>query len=377
MSDEEKKDDKETRPSTVLTRRQFLRGAAIAGACAILAPVSLKGQPLQGVTAKAGLGAAQGGKVALEEHYLSPFTIGYLGESYGKLKKLSTQFIPALTDFGERRLEAMDRNGITLSVLGSSSGVLRETDAAAAIKNAKGENDFLAKEIQKHPTRYAGFATLPMQFPKQAADELERCVKELGFKGALVNGHIQGHYLDEAMFLPFWERLEALGVPLYLHPGTSFEMPHIFKGRDELLFTTWNWTVETSTHTLRMVFGGVFDRFPKATLILGHMGETLPYMLWRLDSRWKLGAAAFEAKLKMLPSEYLKRNLAITTSGVFSNEPFLCALSALGEEKVMFAVDYPYESSEEAAQWLDKAPVSRTVHAKVAYGNARRLLKLV
>ena len=151
-------------------------------------------------------------------------------------------------------------------------------------------------------------------------------------------------------------------------------MPHMYSGHPELYGPTWSWTVETATHALRLVFGGVFDRFPGARLILGHMGETLPYLLWRFDSRWQI--AKHGRTLNRRPSEYIKDNIAVTTSGVCSNEPLLCALAALGEDRVMFSVDYPFEATAEAVAFIARAPVSEGVRAKVCHGNAERLLRL-
>ena len=189
----------------------------------------------------------------------------------------------------------------------------------------------------------------------------------------MVNGHTNGRYLDERSYDPFWERVEALGVPIYLHPRDPFDAPHMFAGHRELLGATWSWTVETATHALRLVFGGVFDRHPKARLILGHMGETLPYLLWRLDSRSRARAEGEEAA-GQAPSQIIRDNILITTSGVCSHAALACALAALGEDSVMFSVDYPFEDCAVAAKFIDSAPLSEVARAKVCHGTARRLL---
>ncbi len=315
-------------------------------------------------------------KIALEEHFTRPELSSYgqyAGSSRGS--PVFESFQRRLLDFGDMRLEAMDRAGIDLAVLSvTTPGVQAEPDTNVAIKRARIENDFLAREITKHPTRYAGFAHLPLQDAKAAADELSRCVEQLEFKGALVNGHSNGRYLDERSYDPFWERVEALGVPIYLHPRDPFDAPHMFAGHRELLGATWAWTVETATHALRLVFGGVFDRYPGAKLILGHMGETLPYLLWRLDSRWRVQAG--NEPIERPPSDIVRDNIFVTTAGVCSHASLACALSALGEDRVMFSVDYPYEDCEVAAEFIDSAPVSDAVRAKVCHGTARRVLRL-
>ena len=315
-------------------------------------------------------------KIALEEHFTRPELSAYAqyaGSSRGS--PVFEAFQERLLDFGAMRLEAMDQAGIDLAVLSvTTPGVQAEPDTNVAIKRAHIENDFLAREITKHPTRYAGFAHLPLQDAKAAADELSRCVEQLEFKGAMVNGHTNGRYLDERSYDPFWERVEALGVPIYLHPRDPFDSPHMFNGHPELLGATWAWTAETATHALRLVFGGVFDRYPKARVILGHMGETLPYLLWRLDSRWRVQAG--NEPIERAPSEIIRSNILVTTTGVCSHASLLCALSALGEDSVMFSVDYPYEDCEVAAKFIDSAPISDEARAKVCDGTARRVLRL-
>jgi 2,3-dihydroxybenzoate decarboxylase len=228
--------------------------------------------------------------------------------------------------------------------------------------------------VARHPTRYAGFATLPMQSPKAAADELTRAVTELGFKGALVNGHTQGRYYDDPTFDVVWERFQALGVPLYLHPIDFPTPPASFADHAELKGATWGWGVETGTHALRLLFGGVFDRFPKLKVILGHMGEGLPFQRWRFDSRF--GAYPHGIALQRAPSEYIGTNIVITTSGVCSEAALAGAIAEMGEEAVMFSVDYPYESTAVAADFIEAASLSDRTRQLVCHGNAERLLKL-
>ncbi len=315
-------------------------------------------------------------KIALEEHFLTPNFLESTQADFASMdKKQVADFISRLSDIDGERIEAMDKAGIDISVLSlTDPGVQREQDTATAIKLAHKANDFLAEKIAKNPMRFRGFAHLAMQDPKAAAQELERCVQEYHFVGALINGQTNGKYLDEEQYFPFWEKVQTLDVPIFLHPGTSYSMPQSYNHRPELAGPLWGWTVETGTHALRMVFSGLFDRFPQAKIILGHMGETLPYLLWRFDSRWNI--LQHEQKLKKSPSQYIKENLCVVTSGMCSNGPLLCAIAELGEDNVMFSVDYPYESSEIAARFIEKAPISEKVREKICYHNAIRLLKL-
>jgi len=320
-------------------------------------------------------------KIALEEHFTTPVLLEYGTKNPASpnpaLAKIFNHFSELLMDFGDRRLEAMDQAGIDVSVLSvTSPGVQAERDKGVAIRRAREVNDFLAEEVRKRPTRYAGFAHLPLQDPAIAAHELERCVRELGFVGALINGHTNGIYLDDRQFDPFWERVQDLGVPIYLHPANMYDMPRMFEGHPELLGATWSWTVETATHALRLVFGGTFERFPGARLILGHMGETIPYVLWRLDNCSRRLAPISGQEHSFVPSEIMRRNIAITTTGVCSADSLQCALTALGVENVMFSVDYPYEYSQVAAEFIESAPLSEAVRAQVCHQNAERLLGL-
>jgi len=202
-------------------------------------------------------------KIALEEHFITPALEPYLLPSIPAVSdKSRAHLLSLLSDFGEQRLSAMDAASVDIAVLSvSGPGVQTEWDAAVAVKLARQANDDLAKEVQRRPNRYRGFAHLAMQDAGSAADELERCVKELGFAGAMVNGHTNGVYLDDPRYDPFWERMQALDAPLYLHPTDSYVLPYVLQGCPELLKPTWEWTIETSAHFLRLVFAGVFDAF--------------------------------------------------------------------------------------------------------------------
>lgn len=315
-------------------------------------------------------------KIALEEHFMAPGFERYSKSFLQHIDKATyAELASRLADFDELRLAEMDRAGIAVTVLSQTGpGVQGELDTNAAIASAKDNNDFLASQVARHPTRYAGFATLPMQDPQAAAEELTRAVKQLGFKGALVNGHTNGRYYDDPAFDVVWERFQALDVPLYLHPIDFPAVPASFAGHAELKGATWGWGVETGTHALRLLFGGVFDRFPKLTVILGHMGEGLPFQRWRFDSRF--GAYPHGIRLQRAPSEYIGSNIVITTSGVCSGAALAGAIGELGAQAVMFSVDYPYESTAVAADFIETAPMDERTRELVCHGNAERLLKL-
>jgi 2,3-dihydroxybenzoate decarboxylase len=313
-------------------------------------------------------------KIALEEHFLSPGFEDYWRPTVGGVDpKVASNLLARLTDFGEMRLQAMDQAGIARSVLAiAGPGVQSERDTATARRHARESNDFLAQEVQRRPDRYSGFAHLAMQDPLGAAEELERCVRELKFAGAMINGHTHGQYLDHPSLYPFWERAEALGMPIYIHPTDPVTPAPVLEGHNGLRRATWEWGFETGSHALRLVFGGLFDRFPRAKVMLGHLGETLPFLLWRFDSRAKL----YGVKLGKQPSDYIKQNILVTTSGMCSAEPLNCTIAALGHERVMFGADYPFESAQEAGEFLDHTPLTEAVREDIAYSNAVRHLGL-
>lgn len=315
-------------------------------------------------------------KIAFEEHFTA---VGFGDYSKSFVSQIDPEVAAELgrrlADFDDARLKEMDAAGIDYVILSQTGpGVQVEKDTAVAIARAKENNDFLAQQIARNPDRFGGFATLPMQDPKAAADELERTVKELGFKGALVNGHTNGVYYDGPEYDVFWERVQALDVPFYLHPFDSYGMPHVYTGHPEMTGATWGWGVETASHALRILFGGVFDRFPGVKLVLGHMGEGLPFQRWRFDSRFAVYPCGVALKRK--PSEYIGTNIVITTSGVCSPAALIGAIGEMGAEAVMFSVDYPYESSAIAADFIEQAPMDDATRALVCHGNAERLFKL-
>ncbi len=230
----------------------------------------------------------------------------------------------------------------------------------------------MAEQIHRHPDRFAGFAALPLQNPVAAIAELERAVTQLGFVGALINGHTNGAYLDEHPYWGIWERAEQLGVPIYLHPADSpADQMKIYQGYPGLRSATWNWTVETATHALRIICSGIFDAFPRAIMVLGHMGEALPYVLKRIDDGW--GGTPQSKHLQHLPSYYIKNNVMITTSANCSPEALNCALSAVGTDHLLFSTDYPYASMEHTTRFVETAPISEMDREKIFHVKCRAL----
>ena len=316
-------------------------------------------------------------KIALEEAFTAPSTAPYLETT---LKVVNPEDRPAfvrLLEDSEQRIATMDAAGIDIFVLSQTSpGVQVEKDPKTAVQRAREANDYLQGQIERHPDRYRGFAHLPMQDVQAACGELERCVKDLGFLGALINGNTNGIYLDDDRYLPFWERVAQLDVPVYIHPADPSVQPHVLEGYPVMQGALWGWSVDNSCHFLRLLFSGLFDRLPKLTIILGHMGETLPFFAWRLDSRYAAMNAQDKPPLKKKPSDYFRSNLIITTTGVCQDSALQCAMAEMGEDRVLFSVDYPYEVTQESVDWIERAPLTEAQREKICFKNAERVLRL-
>ncbi|MHA6761399.1 amidohydrolase family protein [Streptacidiphilus sp. PAMC 29251] len=316
--------------------------------------------------------------IGLEEHFVTSGLAAY-GAGSASIAQPDRWAAASrlLLDLTEERLPAMDAAGLDVQVLSlNSPGIQAEKDPAVAVRQAAAVNDLLAATIAENPDRFSGFAALPLQDPQAAAKELERAVTQLGLKGALVNAHTQGRYLDDPILRVVWEQAAGLDVPLYLHPANGADTAHVLSGHPEMVGPMWSWGTDTASHVLRLIFGGVFDDFPDAKLLLGHMGEGLPYVMWRLDSRWGFHNHHGVELARGNPSEYLRHNLYITTSGVCDAPPLLCALLALGADKILFGTDYPFEKMATATEFLRTAPISEADRHKIAGGNAEALLRL-
>ncbi|WP_328610680.1 amidohydrolase family protein [Amycolatopsis sp. NBC_00345] len=316
-------------------------------------------------------------KIAFEEHFLLPelddyfrtLTEGVSSESFEKV-------LPKFWDLDAARLSDMDRTGIERSVLScfNYGSVQLDPDPVRSVEMARRMNDLLAERIEKHPDRFSGFAALPLADAEAAVAEFRRCVTELGFLGAMVNGHTRGHYLDERQYWPLWAAAEELGAPVYLHPWSSpSDQLKAYDGYPDLLGAAWNWSVETATHALRIMCSGVFDAYPRATLILGHMGELLPFHLARFDQGWQLYAAH---QAQQTITHYLRNNLLITTSGNVSAATLTGALMALGADRLLFATDYPFDLGPAFLQTLESGILSAPDLEKLYRGNAERVFKL-
>jgi 2,3-dihydroxybenzoate decarboxylase len=328
-------------------------------------------------------------KIALEEHFDFSGSPQGVGGNVGLADIVRTMDYSGtwmeivrsrLTEIGEKRLAGMDASGIDVAILSLTvPGIQGILDSGEAVAYARDVNDFLTAEIAKSPGRFAGFASVAMQDPAEAAKELERCVTRLGFKGALVNGYTNtnsgngAQYLDEPQFLPFWEAAAALHAPVYLHPRPPLDQ-RSYQGHPELMGATWGFAPETATHALRLVYSGLFDRLPDLTLVLGHLGETLPYFAWRIQRCFDYNPS--DKRVQKRLQDYLCENFYVTTSGNFNDQALICALLTIGADRILFSVDYPYEMMEPAARWIERAPISENDRRKIAHGNARTLFKL-
>jgi 2,3-dihydroxybenzoate decarboxylase len=316
--------------------------------------------------------------IALEEHYAwHPASDGNVVASW--LQTHNTLGYERLYDRGGLRLEQMDAAGIDFQILSLfDPGVQEVADVGEAVDLARRANDDLAETVRNRPDRFGGFATLATQDPAAAAAELERAVTELGLAGALINGRTHSRYLDDPAYAPLFECAEELGVPIYLHPTTphpavmeAWFAPYVDDG---LHLASWGFAAEAATHVLRLIYSGLFDRYPRLQMILGHLGEMLPFAAFRIDRYYGLGGdQPGKRRLQRLPSEYLKSNFYVTTSGNFSPPAFACTLDVMGVDRVMFSVDYPMDDNVAGAEFLAAYPMDDAARTKVASGNALRL----
>ena len=321
-------------------------------------------------------------RIACEEGFLTPEVLA----ANARLRDIGIPLITAdgpaaflarlLVDLGDGRIAAMDEAGVDMQLLVLSAPGLQVFDPVTAIELARDVNDRAAAACRDHPDRFAALAAIPPQAAESAAIELERAVTKLGLKGAIINSHTDGKYLDEPEYIPIFEALQELKVPLYLHPRDP--VPGIAQYMTNAVVdgAAWAYGVEVGTHALRLIGSGLFDRFPDVQVVIGHMGEGLPFWLPRIDNRYQAALRFADTKLEMLPSEYVRRNFHVTTSGMNYLEQLKMTIDVLGIEKVLFAADYPFENQGDALQAFEAMPLSSVERIAMFDANATRVFGL-
>jgi len=324
--------------------------------------------------------------VTLEEHISFPemtskipaAALGGFGQS-AAMQRLA----PKLADVTGERLQSMDDNGISMQVLSvdsSGANLLNHQEGPAF---ATQYNDLIAQRIAGFENRFTAFALLPMTAPLAAADELERTVTQYGFRGAMIRGVTEDQFLDQPQFAPIFERAEMLGVPIYLHPGLPPKgvadiyysgLPNHPGMAEALACYGWGWHSETALHVLRLLFAGIFDKYPKLNLVIGHMGEMLPMMMARSERAFKPGNGG--ANQRTL-TDTIRQQVHITTSGFFTQPPLKIALDTFGIDNIMFSIDYPFSTNEMGIEFLNEIELPDNQVAKIAHGNADKLLNLI
>jgi gamma-resorcylate decarboxylase len=322
------------------------------------------------------------GKIGFEEHMAIPETTGETKDFAGESADFN-EFTREILDLDETRLNYMDQSGIEMALLSlNAPGVQSILDTDEAIEVARKGNEAMAGAVERHPTRYCGMAALPMQDPVAAAAELERCVKELGFKGAMVNGFTQKDTPDTAIYydIPeyrdFWQTVADLDVPFYLHPrmGLPSQSNNIMD-HPWLRSSPWGFTVETGTHALRLCGSGLFEDVKHLKVVIGHLGEFIPYNLWRMDARMVFSSRGYRGSKPL--GHYFREHFHVTTSGNFHDSTFRCALEELGKDRLYFCSDYPFERMEDASEWFDNTTViTDEERLQIGRTNAIELFKL-
>ena len=332
-------------------------------------------------------------KIALEEHFTIQAHLDHLrtrkdcprleatpeGRYILYRTPTSTQTLPKeqvdqLLDMDAGRLAEMDRVGIDMQVLSMSGPGVEELDIESGADLAKKSNDGLARAIARHPGRLSGFATLAYRDVKASCAELERAVKQLRLKGAKLNSHVGGEYLDDRKYWPLFETAQSLNVPIYLHPKEPPQgIYDALAAYPEMTRAMWGYSMDGSLHAMRLICSGLFDAFPRLQVLLGHMGEGIPFWLWRIDNRWLSTA---RKNPKRPPGDYFRENFFVTTSGMFGLQAFQCVYQTLGAERILFAVDYPFESNDMGARFIESVPIAEGDKAKICHLNAERLLGL-
>jgi 2,3-dihydroxybenzoate decarboxylase len=314
---------------------------------------------------------AQPKVITIEEHFWTPEL--RVASGVDKLIRMP-EVMQRLDDFGALRIREMDEAGIDMQVLSENAPAAQGLEPEAAVRLARQSNDILHEAVRAHPDRFAGFAALPTPDPKAAADELERCVTRLGFKGAMMMGLSRGRFLDEKEFWPIFERAQALDVPMYFHPA----WPHpavveaYMKDYPALVTAALGFTIEALTQGMRLVASGVLDKYPDLKVILGHLGEGIPFLMWRTDA----ALPRFQKLPRGTFSAYMKRHFWVTTSGAFQHTALTCTIAELGAERVIYSVDWPFQSNIEGRDFMASAPIGERERAMILGENAQKLLKL-
>lgn len=311
--------------------------------------------------------------IALEEHYWD----AEVAKNFDSPEARNPALRQRLDDLGALRIREMDEAGIDVQVISHGAPATQRMDAVIAVPLARRANDRLHEACRAHPDRFAGFACLPTADPKAAADELERTVTKLGFKGAMVHGLTNGVWFDDKRFRPIFERAQALDVPIYIHPA----LPHpavveayykdYLKDYPQLLTAAWGFTVETATQGIRLVLSGVFDTYPRLKIVLGHLGESLPFSAWRINMALSRGAdrpSAFR--------DTFCEHFWITTSGNFSTPALMCCIMEMGVDRILFSVDWPFVPNVPGSKWMADLPLGLEDRTKILSSNAKRLLKM-
>jgi len=311
--------------------------------------------------------------IALEEHYWDPEVAAHFDSGESSRPTIRER----LDDLSQLRLKEMDQAGIDVQVISHGAPATQRMEPELAVRLARRANDRLYEAIQAHPDRFAGFAALPTPDPQAAADELERAVTKLAFKGAMVHGLTNGVFLDDKRFWPIFERAQALDVPLYMHPA----VPHpavidvyfkdYVKEYPSFIRAGWGFTLEAATQGIRLVLSGVFDAYPRLKIILGHLGESLPFSLWRIDQ-----ALSRKGNRQTSFRKEFCEHFYITTSGNFSTPALLCCIMEMGIDRILFSVDWPFVENVPGVRWMDGVPICAEDKAKVFSGNAKRLLRM-
>ena len=322
-------------------------------------------------------------RIAVEEGFMIPEVAAAaraLDEKLGlagPVSEMRKAIFRDLLDLGEGRIKAMDEDGITRQLIVIGSPGVQAFDPVQGHELSKLVNDRLSAACKAHPDRFAGLAAVAPQAPENAARELERAVKTLGLKGAHINSHTHGEYLDDKKFWPIFESAVALDVPIYIHPREP--SPGMAKPLSMPGFrVAWGYAIETGTHIMRLIAGGVFDRFPTLKIVIGHMGENIPFSLDRIDNRylWEIEMAGLPRTIKRRPSEYFRDNIIVTTSGMNFRLPLMMTIEALGIDNVLFAGDWPFEKVRDSVDVVDALPLSESDKQKLYADNAKRVFKL-